>query len=81
MPTKKMPRGERLPLAYPVTDEMKNRIKAAVVAECERVTGKAVTNHTETIQTRAETRHENTAPAQLKASVNPTGPAPAITTW
>ena len=39
MPSKKVPRGERVVLAHPITEEVKNRIKAAVIAEYERVTG------------------------------------------
>ena len=46
MPTKKMPRGERLPVTYPLTDEMKNRIEAAVIAEYERVSGEKLSSHT-----------------------------------
>ena len=58
MPSKKTPRGERVMSAYAITDQMKNRIKAAVIAEYERVTVAAVTNHDKTLQVRAETRHE-----------------------
>jgi stage V sporulation protein G len=58
MPSKKTPRGERVMSAYAITDQMKNRIKAAVIAEYERVTVAAVTNHDKTLQVRAETRHD-----------------------
>ena len=56
MPSKKLSSGQRLKLAEPKTDEIKNRIKAAVIAEYERVTGE--NKETEPSRTADETRHE-----------------------
>ena len=56
MPSKKLSSGQRLILAEPKTDEIKNRIKAAVIAEYERVTGE--NKETEPSRTADETRHE-----------------------
>jgi ribosomal protein L19E len=56
MPSKKLSSGQRVILAESKTDEMKDRIKAAVIAEYERVTGEA--NHAGTVQARTETRDD-----------------------
>jgi stage V sporulation protein G len=45
MPSKKLSSGQRVILAEPKTDEMKNRIKAALIAEYERVTGEHNVQH------------------------------------
>ena len=57
MPTKKMPRGEPLMLAYPIIDEMKSYIRAAVIAEYEKVTGETPATYKAAVEARGETRH------------------------